>query len=395
MAPSFQSPERRLSSSARAASVLGSAAAVALFGAGALTVPRQVSRPSYGNVAEGWAFAAQPHWRRSGLSSSSGRSKPGVGRAAVPEPGTPPLSERTFLITGGTSGIGKTVAKRLAQAGATVLVHGKQERLVKHVLKEIATDAQKDQTQQAKAEGYVADLSLLGEVHDLAEMVAEEHPVIHGILHNAASMDGNYQGKRLVTKDGHEHTMAVNVLAPFLLTARLQEALLAAPQSRVVFTGSETLYSDALHDLNFQESPWTGMKAYGLSKLCGIMLALEMHARFGHAPRQTFHAIHPGRWATKLAKHAACFATGKRKYRRWTAFHRQGLLPDARFASRSYEALTSDEFQHSSGLCDIDCPPEAMDSQARKRLWDSLVELTGAEWPVLEEEILDCVECAT
>ena len=81
----------------------------------------------------------------------------------------------------------------------------------------------------------------------------------------------------------NEYTLAVNVLAPFLLTSLLLPSLRAAGNARVVTSSSVSMgASDALSDLQL-ESSYDGHKAYSLSKLCDAMLSVEMHTRYGEA----------------------------------------------------------------------------------------------------------------
>merc|ERR1719188_2346387 len=112
----------------------------------------------------------------------------------------------------------------------------------------------------ATIEGFQADLSLMPEVEELADLVKEKFPVIHAVIHNAATIDGDFKGRRKETFGVyHEHTMAVNTYAPFLLTSLLLDNLRASGCGRVIFSGSETMGAeDALDDLNFEEVTWTG-----------------------------------------------------------------------------------------------------------------------------------------
>ena len=123
--------------------------------------------------------------------------------AAVQQP-------RTFLVTGSTDGIGKFTASKLAQAGHAVIVHGRNAQKVAAVAKEIGA-----------ADAFVADLSLMSEVRRLGTEVAAKYPKLDGLLNNCGTFDGDYTGKRVVTSEGNEYTLAVNVLAPFLLTSLL------------------------------------------------------------------------------------------------------------------------------------------------------------------------------
>merc|ERR1719504_536028 len=124
----------------------------------------------------------------------------------------------------------------------------------------------------AKLFGFQADLSLMSEVRRLAEEVSSQFPVIHGLLNNAGTFDGDYSGKRVVTSEGNEYTLAVNVLAPFLLTSLLLPNVRASGAGRVIMTSSFSAGSpDALGDLQCTEN-WSASRAYELSKLCDAMM---------------------------------------------------------------------------------------------------------------------------
>lgn len=290
--------------------------------------------------------------------------------------GLPPLRERTFLVTGATDGIGRFTAELLAKEGCTVLLHGREQRKLVHLMRVFGRDFRR-----TPLDGFEADLSLMNEVREFASLVSSRYPVIHGILHNAATMDGDLKGKKKVTKEDNEHTIAVNALAPFLLTSMLMENLRASGAGRVVFSSSPNMGKGAFLDDLCCERDWSGNHAYSLSKLCNSMVAAEMHERFGDAPRLCFHAIDPGLVDTKLMRQGAVWGRGKR----WNRGKRQtmvGLLPHVRTATASFEALTQNRFQEASGFQVKDSPAEVNDAEKRAQLWEDLEDLTGATWPV-------------
>lgn len=295
--------------------------------------------------------------------------------AAAAELGLPPLAERTFLVTGATSGIGRFTAELLAKAGCKVLLHGRDEKKLIHMMKVFNREIP-----GCRMDAFQADLSLMSEVRELASEVASRHPVIHGILHNAASMDGDFRGKRKLTKEDNEHSMAVNALAPFLLTSLLMENVQASGAGRVVFSSSTTMGKGSFLDDLCCERAWSGNHAYTLGKLCNSMVAQEMHEHFGDAPRLCVHAINPGVVDTKLMRHGASWGRGRRTGRKWrTTF---GLLPHVRTATASFEALTKNRFQEVSGLQVEGSPSEVNDPAKRARLWEDLEAITGATWYV-------------
>jgi len=162
---------------------------------------------------------------------------------------------KTFLVTGATDGIGLATCDQLVRAGNTVLVHGRSPDKVQRVVAEL------NSLRADAAVGYVADLSSMAAVRRLGAEVAAANPALDGLLNNAGSFDGDYTGERVVTEDGNEYTLAVNVLAPFLLTSLLLPALRASGAGRVVISSSVsqaivTRQNPDLNALRRTPKPW-------------------------------------------------------------------------------------------------------------------------------------------
>ena len=126
------------------------------------------------------------------------------------------MGGKTVLITGGTSGIGKATAVALAAMGANVVVVGRSPERGEAALEEIRA-----QGHNQSVELMLADLSVQSEVRRLAEEFLERHDRLDVLVNNA----GLVQSKRTETLDGIETTLAINHLAPFLLTNLLLERL--------------------------------------------------------------------------------------------------------------------------------------------------------------------------
>eukprot|EP00927_Polykrikos_kofoidii_P072102 TRINITY_DN68256_c0_g1_i1.p1 TRINITY_DN68256_c0_g1~~TRINITY_DN68256_c0_g1_i1.p1 ORF type:complete len:295 (+),score=32.28 TRINITY_DN68256_c0_g1_i1:66-887(+) len=270
--------------------------------------------------------------------------------------GLPPLRDRVFLVTGATDGIGQFTAECLAKEGCTVLVHGRNPAKVQRVVQNLS------QVSPGKVHGFVADLSLLDDVRRLGAEVAEQFPAIHGLLNNAGTFAGDYTSKRRVTADGNEYSLAVNVLAPFLLTSLLLENVRASGAGRVLITSSMSAGSnDALADIQC-EKKWSDHRAYELSKLCDAMITMELHSRYGDPPRLCFHTMDPGTINTKmlLAGWGRCGSS-------------------VQTATTSFEMLVQDAFQVRSGTGGEYCCGEG--DTSRRSLWQQLESLTGAVWP--------------
>src|SRR5581483_605472 len=139
-----------------------------------------------------------------------------------------PVDERTILVTGATAGLGKEVARELAQRGATVLVHGRNAERIEQTLAELA-----EGTGSQRLIPCQADLASLEQVRGLAEQVSGRGP-LHGLINNA----GVAAPEPEKSADGYELTFAVNYLAPFLLTRLLLSAITDSAPARVVNVAS-------------------------------------------------------------------------------------------------------------------------------------------------------------
>ncbi|CAE7900328.1 DHRSX [Symbiodinium sp. KB8] len=317
---------------------------------------------------------AGPAFRRSPAIVEEGRG--------LVDPEMPPLEERVYLVTGATKGHGLETAMRLLDSGCSVILHGKSEDLLKRYLSDLS-----DSFETHKIDGFECDLQEMEDVESLASLIAERHPRIHGILHNAATIDGSFTGKRKYTFNFHaEQTMAVNALAPFYLTSLLLPQLEAAGNARVMFATSPTMGgSDHLDDLKC-ERYWTGLHSYRLSKLCLEMVAKEMHLRYGAAPNLTFHSFNPGTADTKLMRQGTVYGAGKKmgRGRKIVKTEQPNYLPAPRVRKAAYFAMVDDKYQRESGhfVGDAEKMPQVIqDAAAREKLWQEFVELTGAQWP--------------
>jgi NAD(P)-dependent dehydrogenase (short-subunit alcohol dehydrogenase family) len=197
------------------------------------------------------------------------------------------------VVTGASSGIGKWIALGLARRGMHLVLVARDAGRG-----QAAQDWIADQTTGATTELVLADLSLLGQVHAAGERIAAAHPRIAVLVNNA----GLFSPRRVLTVEGHELTLTVNHLAPFMLTRILESALRAGTPARVVNIGSAA--SDRarleLDDLEAARS-YRMMEVYGRSKLA-IMMATFEWARRLDGSGVTVNVVHPGLVATRIGQ---------------------------------------------------------------------------------------------
>lgn len=174
----------------------------------------------------------------------------------------------TALITGATSGLGNAVAAALAGRGWHVLAHGRDTERTDRVTAELRATG-------ARADGYVADFASLDSTADLAEQVAADHPGLDLLVNNAGVGFGQPGGRREVSTDGYELRLAVNYLAPVLLTRALHGPLTAAAPSHVVNIGSAGQSVPDFADPQCERG-YNGTEAYTRSKFALAAFTFEL-----------------------------------------------------------------------------------------------------------------------
>lgn len=147
------------------------------------------------------------------------------------EVGTMELKEKTILITGSTDGVVRRVGQRLANSGATLLVHGRDR---------VRADSQLNEISLSGGNGTFspADFSSLSEVRATAEAIQRDHDRIDVLINNAGIGVGGPCSSRDVSRDGYELRFAVNYLSSFLLTPLLLPLLQKSQSARIVNVAS-------------------------------------------------------------------------------------------------------------------------------------------------------------
>ncbi|MFZ0041776.1 MAG: SDR family NAD(P)-dependent oxidoreductase [Solirubrobacteraceae bacterium] len=247
------------------------------------------------------------------------------------------------LITGSADGLGRLAAEQLATAGHEVVLHARDRRRADDALAAVPG-----------AQGtLVGDLASISQTHEIAEQ-ANAVGTFDAVIHNAGV---GYRESRVTTEDGLEHVFAINVLAPYLLTA-----LIARPRRLVYLTsGLHRGVHPEFDDPQWAQRSWNGSQAYSESKLYDVVLAFAVARRW---PDVLSNAVEPGWVATKMGGPGA---------------------PDdfARGAETQAWLATSDDREATvSGTCFYhrrprDANPAASDLTVQDELLGACEELTG------------------
>ena len=277
------------------------------------------------------------------------------------------MGGKVVLITGGTSGIGKAAAAALAGMGATVVITGRNEERGKRALQEIREGSGND-----GVELILADLTVQDEVRRLAEELRERHNQLEVLVNNA----GLVLSERTETPDGIETQLAINHLAPFLLTNLLLDLLKESAPSRIVTVSSDA-HRWAKIDLDDLQSRkrYRGMQVYGKTKLANIMFTYELAERL-EGTGVTANCIHPGGVNTNFGNNQG--GPMNLLFRLFKPFMRS---PEQGADTLIYLA-SSPEVEGMTGKYLADrkvkaASDAAYDETTRKRLWEASEELTG------------------
>lgn len=197
---------------------------------------------------------------------------------------------KVVAITGANSGIGRATASAIAGMGATVLACGR-DRTKLHS----AVNAIRSSTGNDRVVPLVADLSSMSDVRSLAAEILSQHERLDVLINNA----GVGVDRRMETVDGYELMMAVNHLAPFLLTKELLPRLIASAPARIVTVSSANHVSAKAFDLDDLQSRgrfnWNDV--YARSKLANILFTRALSRRL-EGTGVTANSLHPGVIAT-------------------------------------------------------------------------------------------------
>lgn len=212
-------------------------------------------------------------------------------------------NRRVAVVTGSSSGIGRSTARKLAALGWHVIGVGRDPGRCAEAAAEIAAAARDGGGEFAMLRG---DFTLMSEVRRVADEIAARTSRVDVLVNNA----GGVRDRRLETPEGTEATFAANHLAPFLLTRELLPLLRAsaaaspAGATRVIAVSSSAhRISDGLDWADPQSlGDFRAAPAYGRAKLANILFTREL-ARRAAPDGIVAHAMHPGTVATNFAAH--------------------------------------------------------------------------------------------
>jgi retinol dehydrogenase-12 len=195
------------------------------------------------------------------------------------------LSGRTFLVTGGNTGIGLATAHALAARGGRVHIASRSTEKGQAAVAAIAAATGSDEVAFLKL-----DLADLGSVRSAAQTFLALGEPLHVLINNAG-----VAGRRGLTNDGFELIFGVNHLGHFAFTAALLDCLRSS-QARIINVASDAHFQAPGIDFDRLRRPArtiAAMREYAVSKLCNVLFTQELARRLADTGVNAY-ALHPG-----------------------------------------------------------------------------------------------------
>jgi dehydrogenase/reductase SDR family protein 13 len=202
------------------------------------------------------------------------------------------LTDRTILITGANTGIGRATTQALAGRGATVYMACRSEAKARPARDEIATATGNDNLRL-----LTLDLADLASVRACAEAFLNTGEPLHVLVNNAG-----LAGKRGMTTSGFELAFGTNHVGPFLFTDLLLDRLRASAPARIVTVSSEGHYRVDGIDYDAVRQPThtrTAFHEYCVSKFANVLHTQELGRRL-EGSGVTTYSLHPGTIASDV-----------------------------------------------------------------------------------------------
>lgn len=288
----------------------------------------------------------------------------------------PEQKDKTIIITGATSGLGKEATRVFAMKNATIIMAVRNTPKAKIVASEI-----RKEYANVKIDIRSLDLSCLDSISSFSKGVLEDYKNLDILINNAGIMMCPYSK----TKNGFETQMGTNHLGPFALTGLLMPLLMSTKNARIVSTSSVAHNQGDIDftDINWEKRKYNTNKAYSDSKLANLYFSYELKRRLENVENPPLVVTaHPGGTKTDLARHSGIF----------NVFMNLLFLPVEKGVLSTLRAATdvntkSGDYYGPGGFMQVRGFPELVQSSKMshnltnaKRLWELSEQLTGVQY---------------
>jgi NAD(P)-dependent dehydrogenase (short-subunit alcohol dehydrogenase family) len=203
------------------------------------------------------------------------------------------MKDKTVVVTGATSGLGRATALKIAKNKASVVIIGRNITKANKVIDEIKKE-------RGRGQYIISDLSLMKDTKEAAEIIISSIDRLDVLINNAGAHFPKYRE----TPEGFESTLALNYLSPFLLTHHLIEQMKQTAsdygEARVINITS-IMHKSPINwdDLNYKNTTYHSNTAYYQSKHLLTSFTYYLSRKLKKTDL-TVNCIHPGLVKTAL-----------------------------------------------------------------------------------------------
>ncbi|XP_058194750.1 dehydrogenase/reductase SDR family member FEY-like [Rhododendron vialii] len=318
----------------------------------------------------------------------------------------PPLPDITScIVTGSTSGIGREIARQLAESGAHVIMAVRNPKAA-HELIQKWQEEWSGMGLPLNIEVMEVDLLSLDSVVKFAEAWNARSAPLHALINNAGIFAIGEPQR--FSKDGYEEHMQVNHLAPALLSILLLPSLIRGSPSRIVNVNSIMHHLGFVdtEDMNFvsKKRRYTSTSGYSSSKLAQVMFSSILHKRLPAEAGISVLCVSPGIVQTGVTRDLPKIVDAAYQLVPYFIFNAQEGSRSALFAATDpqvpeyCEMLKADEWPVCAFISQ-DCRPtnaseEAHNVQTSQKVWEKTLEMVGLPSEAVERLIQgEQVEC--
>lgn len=277
------------------------------------------------------------------------------------------MKNRICVITGANSGIGKATALGLAEMGASIIMICRDKNRGEIARQEII-----EKSGNQLIDLLLCDLSSQKSICDFVSDFKQKYQNLHVLINNAGVVLRN----RTLTVDGIETNLAVNHLAPFLLTNLLLDILKKSAPSRIINVSSGVHMNAHIDFEDLQsEKKYSSFGTYGRSKLALLFFTYELSKKLEETG-VTVNALHPGVVRTNLGRDQPAFS-------RW--FQKTFFKKPEKGAETSIYLASSPEVENVTGKYfsnkqQRDSSKESYNEEFAKKIWKISNELTKSNF---------------